>query len=147
MRLLPLLRFVATSLALLVAATACQSSDSANGTTTTSTIEITVDGFDDHTVDRFQSIAEVEAFGVADASRTAVKFAIPDLGSPGVIWLDGAFYELHDEWYWFRLLNGHAVQGLDTEPIPVDSFPKFSTIDEVYAWVPVQMPSPGNIAR
>ena len=73
-------------------------------------------------------------YGVVDASRTAVKFAIPDLDLPGVTWLDGSFYELHDEWYWFRLLNGQTVPGLGTEPVPPGSGPTFATIDEVYAW-------------
>ncbi len=136
MHLRPFLRFVCASLALVVAATACQNGDSTSGTSSSSSVtsSVSTEAFDDHTVGRFDSIAEVEGFGVVDASRIAVKFAIPDLDAPGVVWLDGSFYELHDEWYWFRLLNGRSVPGLDTDPVPPGSGPTFSTINEVYAW-------------
>ena len=45
-------------------------------------------------------------------------------------YLDGGFYTLHDEWFWFRLMNGQRVSGADVEPHPG----RFATVQEIVAW-------------
>ncbi len=129
------LRLAAVLLAVVVAATACQNTESTADSTTSTTSQpptTAVDGFDDHTAVEIGSVDEFERLARVEGSQSAVKFAIPDLSTPGVVWMDSSFFELHDEWYWFRLLNGEPVPGLATAP--VGTGPGFSTIDEVYAW-------------
>lgn len=96
-----------------------------------------VTGFDDHSTGAIASIAEFDALAATDGDLSVVKFVIPDLRAEhsddplfATRWLDGGFYELHDEWYWFRLLNGAPVAGFDAEPADFD----FETIDEIYEW-------------
>lgn len=92
-----------------------------------------VDGFDDHTVSRIDSVAEFGALArVGVAGQAAVKFSIPEMTeSDDVRWLDSNFYSLHDEWYWFRLLNGRSVPGFDSEPI---TGTEFATVDDIVEW-------------
>ncbi len=92
-----------------------------------------VDGFDDHTVSRIASVAEFDALArVGVAGQTVVKFSIPEMTtSDDVRWLDSNFYALHDEWYWFRLLNGHTVPGFDTEPVRGT---EFATVADIIEW-------------
>lgn len=92
-----------------------------------------VDGFDDHTVSRIETVAEFGALARSGVSRqTIVKFAIPDMmNATDVRWMDSNFYSLHDEWYWFRLLNGRTVPGFDTSPF---FGPSFDTIDGIVTW-------------
>lgn len=131
------LRLAAVLLAALLMAAACQNSESTTGTSTPSTTApsttvVTPRGFDDHTSDEIVSLSAFESLARIEGTQSAVKFAIPDLSAPGVIWMDSSFYELHDEWYWFRLLNGEAVPGLAVAPVA--GGPAFATIDEVYGW-------------
>lgn len=66
------------------------------------------------------------------ANQAVVKFSIPDIiNRDAVEWMDSNFYELHDEWYWFQLLNGRAIPGIETAPVDGLSF---DSIDEVYTW-------------
>ncbi|MGI9608868.1 MAG: hypothetical protein ACR2NL_01100, partial [Acidimicrobiia bacterium] len=61
-----------------------------------------------------------------------VKFTIANmLADPEIRWLDSGFYSLHDEWYWYRLLNGSTVPGSQETPSEGLSF---SSIEEVYEW-------------
>jgi len=71
-------------------------------------------------------------------SRSAVggqqitKFTIIDFfREADVVFYDSNFYTLHDEWYWFRLLNGRSVPGSPDQPVQNLSF---DTVDEVYEW-------------
>ena len=129
---------VAVSLAVLVGASACQNSEPAAGSTTSSaeppstTIEVP-DGFDDHTVSEILSVSDFDRLARLEGIQAAVKFAIPDLARPGVMWMDSGFYELHDEWYWFRLLNGERVPGLPTPAVDVEPG-GFDSIEEIYDW-------------
>ena len=92
------------------------------------------ESFEDHTIvdaiDRatFASIAEDPA---ADPQR--VDFVISSLTEPAIRTVrfeDASFYDFHDEWYWFRLLNGVAACGATTTP---EDHGPFATIDDVYA--------------
>jgi hypothetical protein len=53
--------------------------------------------------------------------------------APEIEWLDSAFYTLHDEWYWFQLLNGSPVRGFDAAPPTIVGAP-FRTVADVYDW-------------
>ncbi|NNE74963.1 MAG: hypothetical protein HKN26_14960 [Acidimicrobiales bacterium] len=90
-------------------------------------------GFNDHSVPNLASADEYFAMarsGVTD--HQVVKFIVPDLlGDEPVHWLDSNFYSLHDEWYWFRLLNGQQIPASDAEP---HDGPPFATIADVYEW-------------
>lgn len=96
--------------------------------------------FDGHTTDRLDSIADYEAYARRGAGgQSVVKFSIPDFfNSERVHWMDSNFYELHDEWYWFHLLNGQPIPGSTTTP--VDGL-GFTSIDEVYSWAGELTPS------
>lgn len=149
---LPLPRLLALLLAVLMAATACQSSESVGDTTTTAQASSTTDPTtagstttvdpglplrdpsEDATYPDINSVEEFNALARVEGVQSAVKFVIPDLSAPGVFWLDSSFYELHDEWYWFQLMNGESVPGLSTVPADVAPASGFQSIDEIYAW-------------
>lgn len=91
-------------------------------------------GFNDHSVPAIPSLPEYFALSRTGASgQSVVKFTIADMSvNPSIWWMDSNFYTLHDEWYWFRLLNGGTVPGSGFEPLPGGQ--KFDTIQEVYDW-------------
>lgn len=109
--------------------------------TTTIPVPVFVDenGFDDHTVPGIESTAEYFALarqGVA--GQSIVKFNIPNmLIEERVNWMDSNFYSLHDEWYWYRLLNGQPIAAIDVTPLPGHSF---ATIADVYEWLETDPP-------
>ena len=79
-------------------------------------------GFYDYTTARVSSLAEFQQLaavppGVADRPAVAgAKFVITSFSEPTqrrLHFLDGRYYQFHDEWAWFRLLNGQAVSGMD----------------------------------
>ena len=138
-------RLLATFLAVLAVATACQTSELAGETTVTSDVVSTTTSTtnppvsvraasEDGTYPDVNSIDEFDQLARVDGVQAAVKFVIPDLSTSGVFWLDSSFYELHDEWYWFRLLNGESVPGLATIPPDIAPAGGFGSIDEVYEW-------------
>ncbi len=92
-----------------------------------------VGGFDDHTVSRIASVDEFQVLAKrGDTGGSVVKFAIPMMTiSDDVRWMDSNFYSIHDEWYWFRLLNGRPVPGFYTQPV---NGRQFATIAQIYAW-------------
>ncbi len=96
-------------------------------------------GFDDHTVERITTVADYQRLAPSAHGRAAGKFVITGFNgsNEGIRYFDGAFYSLHDEWYWFRLLNGQSVPGFAESPV---NGPRFKTIDEVYSWAKRQPP-------
>ena len=94
---------------------------------------------DPHTVSRLDDVGEFERFATTGPSgQQVVKFTISAfLGDEEVVFLDGDFYELHDEWYWYLLLNGVRAPGSDREPVAGNTF---ASIEEVYAWAASQQP-------
>lgn len=92
------------------------------------------DGFDDSTTGSFADLAAFEAFAAPSASSTSVKFVITGFlqANPELRFLDSAAYTLHDEWYWFRLLNNVPVDRVDTAPVDVGR--PFATVADIYAW-------------
>jgi hypothetical protein len=110
-------------------------SDEGDGHTEPCWFEPADPGFDDHTVDGFDAVQCVfeyaERGGPFPSDPVALKFALLDfLGTPAVRFYDNSFYKLHDEWYWFRLLNGQAIPNLES-PGPVSGF-AFETIADIY---------------
>jgi len=92
--------------------------------------------FNDHTLARIPSVDCFFSYaGSFEHDPVLLKFVISDLnaGAPAdaaLFFYDNGFYQLHDEWYWFRLLNGHTIPGLAT-PQPVTG-PSFATIAAIY---------------
>ncbi len=99
--------------------------------------------FDDHTAPSFPSRACFYAFAAPEAPfdpsapesaldrHLEVKFTLVDLlgGSPPAArFYRNDFYRLHDEWYWFRLLNGQRAPGSDADPVTGYAFPTISSI-------------------
>ena len=79
-------------------------------------------GFYDYSTPRVTSLAEFQQLaavpeGVAERPAVAgAKFVISNFSEPAqrkLHFLDGRYYRFHDEWAWFRLLNGQAVAGMD----------------------------------
>lgn len=92
-------------------------------------------GFDDHTRSRFESAEEFFEHAAVDEHRAVAKFVITDFGSGeerAIRFMDGTFYSLHDEWAWFRLLNGERVPGAESFE-PAQGL-RFDTIADVYRW-------------
>lgn len=94
------------------------------------------DGFDDHTRARVESLAEFDTLARVGPNRTAaLKFLILGFEDPKqarIRYLDARFYEFHDQWYWFRLLNDHPVPGTRERPVPGQSF---ASVGEIVEWV------------
>jgi hypothetical protein len=94
------------------------------------------DGFDDHTVGRVESIAEFDTLAsVGPTGTAALKFVILGFNTPKQArtrYLDSRFYEFHDQWYWFRLLNNREVPGSNERPIDGQSF---ASLAEMVDWV------------
>lgn len=136
-------RLVAFAVGLAVSAAACTGSDAStnsgtatSSTATSSTATSPIEQFVDpvsHTADRLRTVADYDALareGLGDQS--VVKFSITEFSTdPEIVWLDSDFYTLHDEWYWFQLVNGIAVRGFDTAPVDGMSF---DSVADLYAW-------------
>ena len=113
-------------------------------TTTVATVPVPTyvdaNGFDDHTVPQIASVAELLALSrPGNNGQTAMKFTIPNLAGGPVFWMDSNFYSLHDEWYWFRLLNGQRVPGLAVEPVAGGPL---ATVTDIYHWAQSHPPLP-----
>ncbi len=77
--------------------------------------------FDDYTTAKVASLAEFQQLAAATPLATqrptlaGTKFVITGFSEPArrrIHFLDGRYYRFHDEWAWFRLLNGQSVRGL-----------------------------------
>lgn len=77
--------------------------------------------FDDYTIPRITSLAELRRVAAAppgDAlggTLVGAKFVIARFSDPKtreLRFLDGRYYHYHDEWAWFRLLNGAPVPAM-----------------------------------
>ncbi len=124
------LRFPALFVAILGSATACGNPPpiGADGGVETD------GGFDDHTQLALAARADFDRFARSGPSTRSVEFTISGFSTEGgraLHFLDGNFYSLHDEWYWFRLLNGQPIPGDDVAP--VRGF-HFTTIELIYGW-------------
>ena len=85
--------------------------------------------------------AELAATG--GSGTAALKFVIVGFGdheTQTTRFLDARFYGFHDEWYWFRLINGQRVPGSRARPL---GGPQFATIAAILDWVRVRVARPG----
>jgi Pyruvate phosphate dikinase, AMP/ATP-binding domain len=101
--------------------------------------------FDDHTVGQLDSAEDFFARAPGEGRRASTKFVVTDFDDPAaraVRYYDSHFYTLHDEWSWFRLLNGQTVPGVAYAPV---SGLSFSTVDAVYEWAKAQTRLPMDL--
>jgi hypothetical protein len=107
------------------------------------------ESFDDHTHrgaidgDGFARLAET-APG-ENPQRTDFVVVMPADAYAHVRFEDGSFYEFHDQWYWFRLLNGVSACGSSANP--VTDLPRFATIAEAHAFFRGKVQLPLDLAR
>ncbi len=87
--------------------------------------------FDDHTRDHFDSTDAFFSYADRGQKPVQLKFVIAQFDSdhPLVFFLDPKFYEFHDQWYWFSLLNGVHVPGC---PVSPDSRTQFVSVADVF---------------
>lgn len=101
-----------------------------------------IDNFPDHTFERINTVADYEAIASPAPSSSALKFVITHFqqgAQQNAFFLDPAHYALHDEWYWFRLMNGASVEGVDTAPVdPSLIGGPFDTIAQIVTWARTQ---------
>lgn len=96
-------------------------------------------GFDDHTVPSVDSIEELMALSRRGVGgQSSVKFTLPQfdrpVGAPDLArahLMDSNFYGLHDEWYFFRLLNGQSVPGAPATP---SHERRFADVGDIQRW-------------
>lgn len=102
---------------------------------TTAPIDPIVLDPDSHTASGLRSISDYEQIAKEGVGGQSVaKFSITDFtNDPEIEWLDNSFYTLHDEWYWFQLLNGMPIRGLDVTPPDIEEAP-FATVADVVTW-------------
>ena len=106
---------------------AAAASDTADGDTPSS--------FDDRTAPSFPDVDAFFAWSDLDALPVQAKFVLTDFSSADggpAVYLDPSFYALHDEWYWFRLLNGEAIPGLDVPDVAPVAGLSFDSVAAVY---------------
>ena len=81
--------------------------------------------FQDHTLQSIETVAQFEELAFEARGMKVVKFWVAEpLSGLDEGWsdramsrfYDGRFFHLHDELYWFRLLKGQPVWGIDTMP-------------------------------
>lgn len=125
--------WVAASALLLAASTAC--GPVGNGDGGDNTTDGGVGGFDDHMHGPFSALDELRDFMATGPSRAQTKFLITyfdDDSRRMVEFEEDSFYNMHDECYWYRLLNGVAVPGV-TDVRPVSGL-HFGTIAAILNW-------------
>lgn len=103
------------------------------------------EAFEDHTRARLASVADFEPLAATEYGRQALKYVLTGLSTEaaGVRFLDARFYRLHDEWYWFRLLNGARVPGAELVQPPRG--PGLPSIADCYAWARAQPQLPSEL--
>ncbi len=98
--------------------------------------------FDDHTVPRVESEAHFATLAAGESGITVAKIIVTNFNVPAqreARFYDARFFKLHDEWYWFRLLNGQSLPGDDIAPVMGRSF---ATVQDIYTWARAQSTLP-----
>jgi hypothetical protein len=94
--------------------------------------------FDDHTLLQVKTLADFEKISATASGRTTGKFIITSFGTDTqtIRYVDTHFFALHDEWYWFRLMNNQRIPGREgIAPVPGHTF---KNIAEIYTWARTQ---------
>lgn len=97
--------------------------------------------FDDFTDPDIVDTEHFRALATEGPGSLGVKYIISNftlLNTRDIRFMDGAQYELHDQWYWFRLMNGQRAPGADTLPYP-GSFP---SVQAIVQWAHAQAALP-----
>jgi hypothetical protein len=91
-----------------------------------------VGSFNDHTVSGFASTEDFHAWADVGLSPQQVKFALTNFQTSegSVHFYDARFFSMHDEWYWYRLLNNQGIAGFPVMPVDGTGF---DSIDAIYA--------------
>lgn len=87
-----------------------------------------------HTRPSVSSAEQLVELSLEGSGRlTSVKFVITDFDSAAqrVLLLDGHFYLMHDEWYWYQLLNGRSLFG----DRALRDGPGFASVREAESWL------------
>ncbi|MFT3713213.1 MAG: hypothetical protein QM817_36625 [Archangium sp.] len=106
--------------------------------------------FDDHSHkgridgDTFARMAET-APGENPQRTDFVVVSLNDADYRHVRFEDGSFYEFHDQWYWFRLINGVSACGSSANP--VTDLPRFETLSAVSDFLKGKVELPLDLAR
>lgn len=110
--------------------------------------------FAPHTRRSFDRQAEIASFCDTGAGSVACKFVIPvfdpAMHDPrlvryadvrgGVEWMSPRFYDLHDEWYWYHMLNGAPIDGCRELPVQGLHFDSVQAIYTAYKGVTEGLP-------
>jgi hypothetical protein len=93
------------------------------------------EGFDDHAHKGAIDHATFERLVESAAGETPqrVDFVVVHVADPEVRHVrfeDGAFYEFHDQWLWFRLMNGVSACGSSADPVRGQRFETIAAIEE-----------------
>lgn len=93
------------------------------------------ESFDDHTHRGAIDLATFERFLESPAGEEPqrVDFFVAFLTEPDfrhVRFEDGSFYEFHDQWFWFRLMNGVSACGATTNPVSGQRFETITAIED-----------------
>ena len=92
-------------------------------------------GFDDHMHGPFSEVRALREFMATGPSRAQTKFLITYFNDDSrrmVEFEEDSFYSMHDECYWYRLLNGVAVPGVvDVRAV---TGLHFDTIAAIISW-------------
>ena len=104
-------------------------------------VSVPLGDFDDHTVAGFEAPECVFAYGARGNGPLQIKFIMDRFGDGELTapmrFMAPSFYRLHDEWYWFRLLNGQPIVGLaDVQPVFGQTFASIEAVYQAYAGVP-----------
>ncbi len=106
------------------------------------------DQFDSHTRHTFATEAELLAFSKQGDGRHRAKMLIADLGGPGarVHYYEPDFFQMHDEFWWYHLLNGKPVPMPGCEQAPLNGM-RFDSIAAIYTAAEGMHPLPLKLKR
>jgi hypothetical protein len=93
-------------------------------------------GFDEHAAPSLETVAQFYELAGGTVEPSQVKFVLTRFFGPApgeTRYLESGFYALHDEWYWFRLLNGEEIPGWYVDPLEDSTF---ESIQEIYEAFP-----------
>jgi hypothetical protein len=111
------------------------------------------DEFDDHTTDTLDDIATFHRLAHSTDQMKILKFWITEpshgveqgwSGQAMSRFYDSHFYTLHDQLYWYRLLNGARIWGFDISPLnpPLNKATVQELIEEMTLWDQAGRPLP-----
>lgn len=99
------------------------------------------ESFDDHThrgaIDgaTFASFAQTAAGEQPERVGFIVAWVTDDQRRQ-VRFEDGRFYEWHDQWFWFRLMNGVSACGSSADPVRGAKFDSMQALEDAFRGVP-----------